>query len=156
GCRRPAELVAGRAADRVRAAEQHRDRCERRHRPHTIAATLSSPRDSPVGLEWSPDGQSLLYRCQHDTIGTAFGVCLADPDGQRPPRSVWQSVAARVLGASFSPDGRSIAVMADSGLDVIDSTTGRVRWNIPLSSRFYYTPVWSPNGSQIAFTGYLG
>src|SRR5262249_36153978 len=123
--------------------------------PRTIAATLSSPRDSSVGLEWSPDGQSLLYRCQH-TTGTAFGACLADPDGQRPSRTVWQSAGARVLGASFSPDGRSIAVMADSGLDVIGSTTGRVRWNLPFSSRYYLPPVWSPDGSQIAFTGYIG
>jgi hypothetical protein len=67
------------------------------------------------------------------------------------------SPTARVLAASFSPDGRSIAVMADSGLDVIDSTTGQVRWNLPLSSRFYSTPpAWSADGSQIAFTGYLG
>lgn len=122
---------------------------------HTIAATVSSPRDSSLGLEWSPDGFSLLYRCQHTTSGTAFGVCLADPDGNRPSRTVWQSATARVLGASFSPDSRSIAVMADSGLDTIDSTTGQVRWHNALSSRFYFTPVWSPDGSQIAFTGYV-
>jgi Tol biopolymer transport system component len=122
--------------------------------PRTVAAT--EPRSGgALALEWSPDGRSLLYLCQH-TSGTAFGVCLADPDGRRPPRTVWQSASARVLGISFSPDGRSIAVMADSGLDVIDSTTGQVRWHIPLSSRFYYTPVWSPDGSQIAFTGYQG
>src|SRR5262249_20968999 len=53
----------------------------------TLAAT-DSDSDSELGLEWSPDGQSLLYRCQH-TSGTAFGVCLADPDGKRASRTVW-------------------------------------------------------------------
>src|SRR5262249_30394488 len=84
------------------------------------------------------------------------GVCLADPDGMRPPRTVSQSATAPVLAASFSPDGHLIAVMTQSSLDVIDSTTGQVRWHNPLSSRLYFTPpVWSPDGSQIAFTGYL-
>ena len=110
---------------------------------------------SSLGLEWSPDGRSLLYWCQRTTNATPLGVCLADPDGKRLPRTVWQSATARILGASFSPDSRSIAVMADSGMDVIDTTTDQVRWHIPLNSRYYNTPAWSPDGSQIAFTGYV-
>ena len=116
----------------------------------TVAATEPDLGGS-LGLECSPDGQSLLYLCQRDTIGTAFGVCLADPDGTRPPRTVAQSATAPVLAAAFSPDGHLIAVMTQSSLDVIDSTTGQVRWHDPLSSRLYFTPpVWSPDGSQIA------
>jgi Tol biopolymer transport system component len=103
---------------------------------------------------WSPDGSMVLYGCEGPVAQIASALCVADPDGRQPPRTLWDK--DRVLGASWSPDGRRIAVMGSTGLYTLDATSGETRLLSPITSRFGIgAPAWSPDGRRIAFVGYV-
>jgi Tol biopolymer transport system component len=67
---------------------------------------ITSERDPGVALGvpiWSPDGKSIAFVSSRGNTGLAFGIWLVDPDGGN-----LRNLAARGLGAAWSPDGRWI------------------------------------------------
>lgn len=61
-------------------------------------------RDPDVALGvpiWSPDGKSIAFVSSRGNTGLAFGVWTVDPDGGN-----LRQLAARGLGATWSPDGQ--------------------------------------------------
>lgn len=95
-----------------------------------------------------PDGKQLAFSALRriytvDVPGGKPRVVVPQSDGQFQP--------------SYSPDGRSIAYAS------WNETTGGHIWRVPANGGisqqltsipgYYETPVWSPDGSSIAFTG---
>jgi len=105
------------------------------------AATYFTVSDNGT-LVYMPGGfQRSLVRVNRYGQDTPIG---AEPRGYRFPRT--------------SPDGKSIAVTVDprpSAIWVVDAATGQAS---PLTTDGAHSiaPAWSPDGSRIAFTRYLG
>jgi TolB protein len=101
------------------------------------------------GPDWSPDGNTIIFNSDRD--GGSLKGYLMSPDGtdiRRIDADVW------VEYASFSPDGTEIAFMGhddgDYDIYVAELATGKVTrlTDSPGSDGW---PVWSPDGSTIAF-----
>jgi dipeptidyl aminopeptidase/acylaminoacyl peptidase len=108
-------------------------------------------------IAWGPDGRSIAYSVEPPSTGAsdpgAFGVMVLRSGGE--PRSV--SFAAGVEGIAWSPDGSSLLldrVISDRSVIEIVPTDGssgaRVLVEGPMSEG-PGAPVWSPDGSRIAF-----
>lgn len=109
-----------------------------------LLTTLSDDVDSHVS--WSPSGQKILY---NDSVNEIYTVW---PDGtHRTVLSDGESFAA-----SWSPDGTKIAFLEDKskGEISISHPNGSIT-SLPVPKDSYRgidEPVWSPDGSQLAFT----
>ena len=122
-----------------------------------IATADGQPRkigtgDSPV---LSPDGQLVLIS-QGQTISCLSATSAAAPD--------WCTVPLLKLRGSngrptFSPDGHRIAFVSDrkdhSFIGVFDTMARRVTWLAPDADRDDF-PVWSPDGTHVAFVRVSG
>ena len=102
------------------------------------------------GPDWSPDGSTIVFNSDRDRGG--LRGYLVDPDGSNLRAldlDVWFEYP------SFSPDGTQIVFESHDGSDydvyVADLTTGQTR---PLTDSPGNDgwPVWSPDGSSIAFS----
>ena len=124
-------------------------------------------------IGWSRDGRWIAYRADgkvrivglsgrnEKTLGTGawahwspranrvafvggLGVMTFTP-GARSARLV-----APVVGTdlAWSPDGRSLALVADDGIAAIDAQTGKVR---QLTRDRAFAPVWAPDATKIAY-----
>ena len=128
------------------------------------------PRNSEVHYDqvaWSPDGRRIAFV---DYLVGHYGIYTADPDGSHIERLTNGINDAR---PSWSPDGRMIAFSStradpsvgqcepgdfgSGGLDcpsdiyVMNADGSGVR-RLGADARPEWGPVWSPDGSQIAFT----
>ena len=91
-------------------------------------------------LAWSPHGHRLAARAP-------AGIVLIDPVTRRvaPVR-----ISRGVVGLSWSPDGRSLALtLAGEGLAILDVATGKHR--IVDGARVAGPVAWSPDGRTIVF-----
>lgn len=104
---------------------------------------------------WSPDGTRLAYQCSPD--GGSPQLCVYDvATGQR--QTIFTPSIQDVLDPAWSPDDRTVAVIADYGpgeheqVIAVDTATGAVT---PLTANAKYKsfPQWSPSGGQVAFVG---
>jgi Tol biopolymer transport system component len=92
-------------------------------------------------LAWSPRGHRLAARAP-------AGIVLIDPVTRRVAQI---RISPGVVGLSWSPDGRSLALtVSGEGLAILDVGTGKHR--IVDGARVAGPVAWSPDGRTIAFT----
>jgi Tol biopolymer transport system component len=105
------------------------------------------------GIDFAPDWSStnvIAFRRTTDPAALHADIYTVRPDGKRLRRIT-------TLGAespSWSPDGRRIAFLRDSGIYVIGASGGRSR-RVPLDHVVPYGAIWSPDGRTLAVTGIL-
>jgi hypothetical protein len=121
------------------------------------ATTLADPRQA-LGVNWSPDGTQLVF-IDHDQIFTirADGterIQLSHLEGSIAFDPAWSPDGSRIAFAMnsipFTPDLTSIGAIATMRLD----GTGPVlvtNLGDRASGGIYSSPVWSPDGSRIAY-----
>jgi tricorn protease len=86
----------------------------------------------------------------------AWGEIFTVPVEKGDVRNLTHSAAVAERDPAWSPDGKWIACFSDAsgeyGLEIRDQTgTGETK-KIALEPSFYYTPVWSPDSTKIAFS----
>ncbi|MBA2355453.1 MAG: PD40 domain-containing protein, partial [Acidobacteria bacterium] len=118
---------------------------------HPLRLTSDRARDgSPA---WSPDGSRLAFL--RDKPGGGSDVCLIPPSGG-PERTIAEVQGLAHQGLSWSPDGRSLAVVDRSspeerlGMFVLDIVSG-VKKRLAASTHTDILPAFSPDGRTLAF-----
>jgi Tol biopolymer transport system component len=101
-------------------------------------------------IDWSRDGTRLLLQ---GPLQDALYIVNADGSEARLTRP-----GLFIYGASFSPDGSMVAYGTDDGISVIEAEGGGtarlVAASDPSTMTWLQDPVWSPDGSRIAFVAY--
>ena len=96
--------------------------------------------------DYSPDGQFVFKR--HTGDEGPGPLMLVDANGGEP-RLLYDGPMEDA--GSFSPDGRFIVTSSNGTLMVID-LDGQVVHRISIDGHFAFGPVWSPDGTRIAFS----
>jgi WD40 repeat protein len=96
----------------------------------------------------SPDGKHLLTASKRD--GT---VSLWDADTGSPLFPGCVELDGHLLGAAFSPDGRSILAVSTAAVQVWDAGTGRPRTPPLMHDRRFMAAKFSPDGRRLLLVG---
>src|SRR5207245_1300928 len=114
----------------------------------------------------SPDGRDIVYLSEKNSF--FVDLYLADAETGRVRRrlvksslsSNYESLRFITSAGSYSPDGRLFAIAVKhrdrDDLVIIDARRGRELRRIQIALNGLTTPSWSPDGSQLGFTGYDG
>ncbi len=114
----------------------------------------------------SPDGKQVAFFSEKDFY--FIDLYLADASTGKVKRRLLKSSYSSnyetfrfiTSAASWSPDGKKIAVAAKSGprdvILIIDVEHNREERRIKVKLNGITTPSWSPDGKQLVFTGYDG
>lgn len=106
------------------------------------------------GIAWAPDGNRIAIAVESGTFLSSSGTELITLTTSpcTTPRSLgpvdWGS------RASFSPDGKQVAVQRAGDIWIVDVATGKALRNLTpnLASTRESNPSWSPKNSAIAYT----
>jgi Tol biopolymer transport system component/predicted Ser/Thr protein kinase len=116
-----------------------------------VAQQTSSTPGSKCVMDWTADGQQLLY----GELGGSGDLWLLDVDGGRPAVPIIRTAFEETDG-QFSPDGRWIAYTSDeSGRNEVYVTTNpagtepRPRW--PVSNQGGRLPRWRGDGRELYY-----
>lgn len=114
----------------------------------------------------SPDGKQVAYFSERNFY--FIDLYLADAETGKVKRRLlkssynanYETFRFITSAASWSPDGKKIAVAAKSGerdvILIIDVEHNREERRIKVKLNGITTPSWSPDGKQLVFTGYVG
>lgn len=99
-------------------------------------------RSEPLYTAWSPDGRMLAASYGQALTGVQGGVVLLDTSGRHPPRgfALTDVRNADPVSLRWSPDGRTLALVQDRTLTILDVATGR-RWPLLPAAG---PPTWRP------------
>ncbi len=115
---------------------------------HHILPLLNGEK-SVLSLDWSPDGSRIAFSSERDG---QHDVYLVDADGNNVTRLTDDDMHEYDL--AWSPDGRHIIFRASLGYyhetHIVDVNSGEIHQLA--HDIIAKDPVWSPDGSQIAFT----
>jgi Tol biopolymer transport system component/DNA-binding winged helix-turn-helix (wHTH) protein len=115
---------------------------------------LTSDRARDGSPAWSPDGTRIAFL--RDKPGGGSEVRLIPPTGG-PERPIGEVLGLAHQGLSWSPDGRSLAVVDRSApgehpeIFVLEVASGAKKRLAPASSSFDILPTFSPDGRTVAF-----
>jgi hypothetical protein len=116
-------------------------------RPLTV-----TPGFNEAGVRFSPDGWRLLYYrmprgepLDNNTYGT-FNLIIANADGSGPV-----DYGHELSWASWGPDGKLLACLAQKGIQIIDIATRQVIRQFPRKG-IVQQLVWAPDGKRFVGT----
>ncbi len=140
------------------------------YRARRIAQPLLTEKRSQgtlhVAPALTPDGREIAYLSERNSF--FVDLYLADAETGRVRRrlvksafsSNYESLRFINSAGTFSPDGRLFAIAVKhrdrDDLVIIDARRGREVRRIQVPLNGLTTPAWSPDGSQLVFTGYDG
>jgi TolB protein len=112
---------------------------------------MTKDRSQCLSPNLSPDGKTLLYTSYH---GTGFPD-IYKIDLQTGQRTVFAGFRGTNTGATFSPDGRLVAmILSGSGNSEVylSNTQGRQLRRLTRTDSLEADPSWSPDGGRLVFT----